>query len=416
MIAPVIIVGAGAAGLATAIFTRQLHPDVNVLVLDGAARPGAKILVSGGSRCNVTNTRVSERDFWGGRSTFIRHVLRSLTVEDTVAFFARLGVPLHEEEHGKLFPGSNRSRDVLNALLGECARLGVDLRSSHRVTSIARADDGFLVHTARGPFRAARVVLATGGCALPKSGSDGAGYAFAESLGHTIVATTPALAPLVLDDARSLHRRATGVSHDAELTVWVDGRPSIRLRGSLLWTHFGISGPVALNASRHWARARLEQRDVRLTVSFYAGRTFDDLDRWLRDAAHARPRAGIATLLTGLPGSLAAALSDLCGISKDVVGAQLTRDDRRRLAHALAAWCAPVVDTRGYTFAEATAGGVSVDEIDAGTMASKVCRGLYLVGEVIDVDGRLGGFNFQWAWSSARNAARALAGSDKLLT
>jgi predicted Rossmann fold flavoprotein len=413
---PVTVVGAGAAGLATAIFTRQLNPDVDVLLLDGSARPGAKILVSGGSRCNVTNARVNERDFWGGRSAFIRHVLRSLTVDDTVAFFARLGVPLHEEEHGKLFPDSNRSRDVLNGLLGECARLGVELRGGHRVTSVERAAEGFVVHTSRGAFHASRVVLATGGCALPKSGSDGAGHTFAESLGHTIVPATPALAPLVLADAQSLHRRCAGVSHDAELTVWVDGRPSIRLRGALLWTHFGISGPVALNASRHWARARLEQRDVRLTVSFYAGSTFDDVDRRLRDAAHARPRAGVATLLAGLPGSVAEALVDLCGISKDIVGAQLTRDDRRRLTHELTAWCAPVVDTRGYTFAEATAGGVSVDEIDAGTMASKICRGLYLVGEVIDVDGRLGGFNFQWAWSSARSAARALAEPGKSLT
>src|SRR5262245_15081857 len=176
--ADVAIVGAGAAGLATAIFLRRANPAVRVLLLDGAARPGAKILVSGGSRCNVTNTVVTEADFWGGKRTIVRRVLRALPVDRTVAFFRDLGVTLHEEVDGKLFPDSNRSREVLEALLRAGADAGVDLRSGTRVTALRAVDRNFAVETQRGVLEARAVVLATGGRSLPKTGSDGAGYDF----------------------------------------------------------------------------------------------------------------------------------------------------------------------------------------------------------------------------------------------
>src|SRR5579872_7509979 len=265
----VAIVGAGAAGLAAALFARraerpagrsaEVERDHTYFLIDGARRPGAKILVSGGSRCNVTNAHVTERDFWGGRATAIRQVLRALPVAETVAFFREIGVTLHEEADGKLFPDSNRARDVLNALLAECERPGVALVADHRVTAIDRDDAGFAIHTNRGDLRATTVVLATGGLSLPKSGSDGGGLAIARALGHSIVPTTPALDPLVLSADDRMHVELSGVSHDAEIAVWVDGAIAVRLSGSLLWTHRGVSGPVALNASRHWLRARLDQ-------------------------------------------------------------------------------------------------------------------------------------------------------------
>ena len=183
----VTVVGAGAAGLATAIFLRRARADLRVALLDGARRPGAKILVSGGSRCNVTNVRVTERDFWGGSRSSIRQVLRSFSVEQTVAFFRNLGVALHEEERGKLFPDSNRSRDVLEALLHEADRAGVVRLDAHRVLGLANDSDGFTIETSQGEIRAHRVVLATGGQSLPRSGSDGAGWEIARRLGHRIV-------------------------------------------------------------------------------------------------------------------------------------------------------------------------------------------------------------------------------------
>ena len=408
----VAIVGAGAAGLATAIFLRRSNHARSTILLDGARQPGAKILVSGGTRCNVTNRSVAERDFWGGRSSSVRRVLQAFTAEDAAAWFRRLGVALHEEADGKLFPDSGRARDVLAALLREAAAAGVDLRAGHRVLDVMRHGHAFDVVTTRGTFRSRDVVLATGGESLPKTGSDGAGHAFASRLGHSIVPTTPALAPLILDPASeaAIHRQLSGTSQVVEASLWIDGRVATRIAGPLLWTHFGISGPAALNVSRHWLRGRLEKRDTRITLNFLPGRTFEEEDaRWVAASA-SRPRATATTILAEeVPASVAAALLGSLKIDPHVALAHLTRDDRRRLVHAMIEWPLPVIDSRGYTFAEATAGGVSLDEINPTTMESRKCPGLYLVGEMLDVDGRLGGFNFQWAWSSGYVAGLALA-------
>ena len=409
--ADIAIVGAGAAGLATAIFARRVNPARSVLLLESATRLGAKILVSGGGRCNVTNVVVSERDFWGGRRAIIRQILRRFTAGDAAEFFRTLDVPLREEAGGKLFPVSGRARDILNALLRSAESAGVHLLSGRRVASVERSAGGFRLVTTGGVIECARVVLATGGRSLPKSGSDGAGMEFARKLGHTIVPTTPALVPLVLDEPHksSIHRDLSGVSHDVEVTVWVDGRVSERLSGSLLWTHFGISGPVALNASRHWLRAEVESRPVRLTANLCPGETFETLQTWWTATAAARPKASVLTALSGrLPAAVAAAVVRCLEIDPARQLAHLTRAERKVLTGALVEWLLSVTKSRGYNYAEATAGGVALDEIDPATMASRICPGLYLVGEMLDVDGRIGGFNFQWAWSTAHVAGRAL--------
>jgi predicted Rossmann fold flavoprotein len=405
----VAIVGAGAAGLATAIFIRRFNPTCSVVLLESARKPGAKILVSGGSRCNVTNAVVTDRDFWGGRPAVIRKVLRAFPVSDTIAFFREIGVTLHEESGGKLFPDTNRARDVLDALLRETDATGAALVLGRRVLDVERSAGGFRVITDQGDLHAASVVLATGGESLPKSGSDGAGFAIAKRLGHTIVPTTPALAPLVLD-GRSVHTELSGVSQDVELAVWIDGAVSLRLTGALLWTHFGVSGPVAMNASRHWLRAQLEGRHVSITINFRPGQHLENVDAdWLR-LASGNPKASLqSTLATMVPASVAAAILRHLGKDGTVPLAHFGRDDRRRLSRALVEWLLPVVDSRGYNFAEATSGGVTFAEIDPATMQSRVCPGLYCVGEIVDVDGRIGGFNFQWAWSSGFVAGRALA-------
>ncbi len=319
---------------------------------------------------------------------------------------------LHEEQDGKLFPDSNKARDVLNALLAQVSSTGVDLRTGHRVTDITRHDGTFRVSTTAGTFGARKVVLAAGGQSLPKSGSDGAGYAMARALGHIIVPTTPALAPMVLEphDEGGMHVDISGVSLDSALTLWIDGAAATRLRGPMLWTHFGISGPVALNVSRHWLRATLEDRRVALTASFAPGWDFQATERFWLDESRARPHGLVGRTLAGvLPASMAAALLVRLRVDPLARLAHLDRDIRRQLTRAMTEWPLPVADSRGYNYAEATAGGIDLGEVNPSTMESRVCPGLYLVGEILDVDGRLGGFNFQWAWSSAFVAASALA-------
>ena len=406
----ILIIGAGAAGLATAIFSRRSSRALTVLLVDGARRPGAKILVSGGGRCNVTNRTVTERDFSGSSPASIRRVLKSLPVERTVAFFEELGVELHEEPLGKLFPDSNRARDVLEALLNESARVGVSRLDGHRVHSVSVNGQGFSVQAGAEVIRARSVVLATGGQSLPKSGSDGGGFDLARALGHTIVLPVPALVPLTLDPASALpFAELSGVTHDVEITVWLDGRVDSRVRGSLLWTHVGVSGPAALDVSRHWTRARASSVPVSLTLSVCPGARFDTMDADLQARCAERPRAEVHTILSTLvPSALSSTLLRTLGVDEHTAAGALSRTARRELAHALTEWPLPVVGTRGYNHAEVTAGGVPLAEVNPSTLESRICPGLFFAGEVLDVDGRLGGFNFQWAWASAHVAAHGL--------
>jgi predicted Rossmann fold flavoprotein len=405
--ADVAVIGAGAAGLATAIFCARRAPHLRVVCLDGARTIGAKILVSGGSRCNVTNRIVTEHDFWGGSSRVVRHVLRAFSADRAAAFFSEIGVALHEEEDGKLFPDTNRARTVLDALVEEARRVGIAIRPGHRVTAVARRDDGFHVSTPAGVIVCRAVAMATGGRSLPKSGSDGFGYELAQRLGHSLVPTTPALAPLILEDG--FHQRLSGVAQPVAMTVRSEGA-SVRLTGSLLWTHFGASGPVVLNASRHWHRARADDRSVDVRVSLCADDDFASLERWLLGAGSERPRTSIGSVVAmRVPASVAAAWLERTGIDTETTMSHLTREERRRLIHALLDMPLDVRDSRGYNYAEVTAGGVPLDEIDPATMESRKCPGLYLVGEILDVDGRIGGFNFQWAWSTGWVAGQALA-------
>ena len=407
--ADVVIVGAGAAGLAAAIFCGRALPGRRIVCLDGARSIGAKILVSGGGRCNVTNRTVTEEDFWGGDRRVIRNVLRAYPAARAAAFFEELNVSLHVEEDGKLFPDSNRARTVLNALVDAAREAGVELRAPHRISAVTRTAEELVIESTEGERCATRtLVLATGGRSLPKTGSDGAGYQLARTLGHGYVETTPALVPLVLQN--SWHADMSGTSHPVAVTVTSQGATPARLEGSMLWTHFGVSGPVMLNASRHWLRARLEERQVDLLLNVAPGATLELLDSWLQQQQRDHPRALARTALASrLPASMAAVWIELAGFDPALAMTHLTREERRCLIGALLETRLDIVESRGYNYAEVTAGGIPLSEIDPATMESRMCRGLFLVGEMLDVDGRIGGFNFQWAWSSAWVASRAIA-------
>lgn len=408
----VVIVGAGAAGLAAAIFMKRANASASVVMLDGAKKIGAKILVSGGGRCNVTNAHVTPDDFYGGNPHILRRVLSAFPESATRTFFEGIGVALHEEENGKLFPNTNSAKTVVGALHAESQRLGIELLAEHRVSEVVPKAGGFVVRGTQpeGPFeRYARfVLLATGGLSLPKTGSDGFGFELAKRLGHSVVPVTPALDALVLYG--NFHQPLAGIAHDVELAIHVQGAKCRRIAGPMLWTHFGVSGPAPMNASRFWHRAKLEEREVRVGVNFTQKLDFDALDRHLLDIAGERAKSHVRNVLrTWLPIRVAEAFCTQEGVSPEQEMGRLARDVRRRLVRDLVDWPLPVRGTRGYNHAEATAGGVPLAEIESKSMASRVCEGLYLVGEMLDVDGRIGGFNFQWAWASAHAAGTAIA-------
>ncbi len=377
------IIGAGAAGLTAAIFAKRAAPSARIVALDAAPKIGAKILISGGGRCNVTHDVVTPDDFNGNRNAVAR-VLRTFTVEQTIAWFAEMGITLKREETGKLFPATDKARTVVDALLRACE--GVEIRTGARVTSIER---GFTIDS----IEAKKVILATGGRSVPKTGSDGSGYALAQHLGHTITETFPALVPLILEPGHWM-TSLSGLSVDVELTV-KSGKVIARERGSMLFTHFGISGPVALDVSRHW----IASRGGTLHVNFLPGETFESLDRALTSA-----RGNV------LRGCLPQRLADI--LIGDTKMTNLTKEERRRIVRSIVDFEIPVIRDRGFDYAEVTAGGVPLSEVDLSTMHSRKCDGLFLCGEILDVDGRIGGYNFQWAWASGKlageHAARSL--------
>ncbi len=419
--ADIAIIGAGAAGLMAAIWAARASRDAGrgarVLVLDGARTLGAKILVSGGGRCNVTHDVVDERAYAGASPPAIRKVLGRFTVPRTIEFFRELGVELKREETGKLFPVTDDAHTVLDALLRACRDAGVEIRHTWRVGAVRATDGGFVIERdpasgAPGAIGARRVILATGGKSLPKTGSDGTGYEIARSLGHTLTPRIfPALVPLVVP-ADHWIRRLSGITVPARVEVRRGREVLAGFTDSLLCAHFGLSGPAILDASRHYLDAA---GTAALVINWLPGCTSEELDaalaaakgvsvaRWLGEAAtHPALVPGHGT--SGMPDRLARALCSCVGVDPALPVSALTRAARRALVEACTGCEVPIVGDRGWTAAEVTAGGVPLGEVRLESMESRIRSGLHLCGEICGVDGRIGGFNFQWAWASGYTA------------
>ncbi|HYE03586.1 MAG TPA: aminoacetone oxidase family FAD-binding enzyme [Phycisphaerales bacterium] len=415
--ADIVVVGAGAAGLMAAIWAgrtaRRAGAAPRIVALDGARTLGAKILVAGGGRCNVTHDVVRESDFAGAPRSSIRQVLARFDERETVRFFAALGVELKREETGKLFPVTDSARTVLTALLSAAREAGVEIAHPCRVDSVARRPDGFEVAGRFGALFARRLILATGGMSLPKTGSDGHGYALARALGHTITPRVfPALVPLLLVPGHPL-TVLSGLTFEARLEVRSGtGKKLTEFTGSTLLTHFGLSGPAVLDISRYYLDARASDPQTMLRLSAAPGGTEADVDRCLLAPGRVGAARGLRERF-GLPDRLATALCELAGVSPGGPGHALTREERRRLVGTVAALELPVVGDRGFAHAEVTAGGVPLAELRLGTLESRAAPGLHLCGEICDVDGRIGGYNFQWAWASGFVAGTAAANAPR---
>ena len=446
-------VGAGAAGLTAAL--RAAAGGARVTLLNAHPKVGLKILMSGGTRCNVTHREVSERDFNAGSRPFVRRVLRAFPADETLRWFESLGVELKLEETGKYFPVTDDAQTVLDALLGAVARAGVELRHGARVVRLGReagargsaapGNDagagsgrdgrGFRLGIQRARNSAAfdpgevaghrrtawslppiepdewlaadAVVLATGGLSFPRTGSDGTGYALATALGHTLEPPVPALTPLVATDAWCAD--AQGLTLEAALTLRVSGRKVATTRGSLLFAHFGYSGPAALDLSRHWHGAE-GAGERRVEASLASGETRETLVAAWLTAGRESPRRTVRRFLAErLPERLVELTCRDVRVEPGERLAQVDRERRGALIGLLVARPLPVTGTLGYEKAEVTAGGVRLSEVDPSTLESRVAPGLYLCGEILDVEGRLGGFNFQWSWSSGTVAGGAAA-------
>ena len=386
----VVILGAGAAGLMCAMTAGRRGR--RVLLLDHAAQPGAKILISGGGRCNFTNLEVTPERFLSANPHFCKSALSRYTQRDFIALVERHRIRYHEKTLGQLFCDGS-AREILAMLLAECAAAHVDLRVGHSVGEITRPDR-FCVDTNRGSFIAPALVIATGGLSIPKMGATGFAYDIARRFGLPLIEPRPGLVPLKFtDETLGLCRQLTGVSVE---TVVSCGRQSFR--ENILFTHRGLSGPAILQISSYWRQGDTISIDLAPDL---------DAQSFLRDRKRVRPKAELKSVLAEiLPTRLAHALAEMAPSPGPI--ANLPDRSLAAIAQRLKRWQMRPTDSEGWAKAEVTAGGIDTAGLSSRTMEAREVPGLYLIGEAVDVTGWLGGYNFQWAWSSGWCAGQAL--------
>ena len=453
------VVGAGAAGLMSAIWagrsaagpdrakdasvlksigfegrsTQAKQAPLDILLFDTRQKIGAKILMSGGTRCNVTNKEVKTSDFKGGASHFVKHVLEAFTPQETIRFFKDIGVELVLEPSGKYFPATHSAQTVLTALMIETGRAGVTLKTGIRITDITKIGNLFHLKNTEGTYQisAKKVILTTGGLSHPTTGSDGTGYKIAKSFGHTIVETFPALTPLLTEDPD--WKKLSGIALEMKLSFFSasrrrrasprflagggsvlggkNGKKECDYQDSFLFTHFGFSGPAALDISRYFASAKQEEHP-QIIASFLPQHHDESLKAAFQSAQKRSVAKTIKNILAEefqLPERFAETFLQKIGISKNESIGKCSSENRKRLIRLLLHYPLEVTGVFGYQKAEVTAGGVDLKEVNVSTMESKLADGLYFAGEILDVDGRIGGFNFQWAWSTGAIAGRSAA-------
>jgi len=397
-----IVIGAGPAGLFCA--ANASGKGRKILILEKKKSPGRKLLVSGSGRCNLTHDDDirSFLDHYGDHGRFLRPALLCFTNLDLIAFFEERDLAMIRMDGGKVFPETQSSRDVLKVLIEECEARNVDIECGKTVTSIRKSVDGFEVTCGDQAYRSRLLVIACGGRSYPATGSTGDGYDFARAFGHSIAEIGPALAPVRIKDYP--FSKLAGISFpDAEVSIF-RGKKVKEHHGDVLFTHEGLSGPGILDLSRH-----IRAGDV-LKVSFVGAKKREDLERWLRDRSQEGGARNLRSVLMDLeiPTRMTAKILEISGIPQDLKCAQMTRDMRIILADHLTGFPMVVEELGGFDSAMVTRGGVNLLEVNSKTMESKLVRGLYFAGEVLDVDGDTGGYNLQAAFSTGILAARSI--------
>lgn len=390
--ADTLIIGAGAAGLMCA--ATAAARGKRVIAIDHAKKIGAKIRISGGGRCNFTNIHASPADYLSQNPRFCVSALARYTPADFVKLVESYDIAYHEKTLGQLFC-DNSAQDMIDMLLSECERHGAAVHTGVTISAVEKTADGFRVITENGAnYLANALVIATGGLSVPKTGASGFGYRIAEQFGAPVITTTPALVPFTIDDsARERQKPLSGISADAEIAC-----NGARSREGFLFTHRGYSGPAVLQVSSHYSPGD------NVTADFFPGETLFDTLRGLRVSQGKRD---IAAYLSGrLSKNLARYVCEETGVSGRI--GDMSDKHIRRLCEALNPRCLRPSGTEGYRTAEVTRGGVDTDALCSKSMMCKTVPGLYFIGEVTDVTGRLGGYNFQWAWSSGVAAGRAV--------
>lgn len=418
-----IIIGGGAAGIMAAISCKTYHPDFSVAILDRTFALGRKILVCGAGRCNITNINLDksvEKRYYGASKEFIKSIFDQFSYQDIVSFFNDLGVELYIErktEIGKVFPVTDQAKTITALLEDELKRLGVKIFLSTSCEKVEKKGDIFEVLTKKveqnqltsgtETFHSKHLILSAGGQTYPALGSNGSGYKLAESLGHEIVQPVPSALPLV--GKNPISQELQGTKMEIEVTSIIDGQEIKKTTDDVMFTQYGLSGPAILNISRevsiHIHRENKQNAYVKL--NFFPGKSFDEVRELLGERWYKRPNQTLELSLFGIfPNKIPSVLLKIIELNKDKLVKDLKEHEIQLLCEKLTDYKIKITDTRGWNEAEFTAGGVDTNEVKEKSLESKKVDNLYFCGEILDVDGDVGGFNLSWAWSSGRVAGK----------
>jgi hypothetical protein len=394
----VIIIGGGAAGLVAAIIAGR-QKSGNVLIIERNDTTGRKILVTGNGRCNLTNTNLSPGKYYGENTKCLHNIFNRFSCDDAMKFFEGLGVKLKTEVNGRIFPATDRASTIVDTLSKEISRLKVKVNLKERVVSLIPIENGWEVKTDKNVYYTKSVILTTGGKSCPQLGSSGDGYEIARQLGHRIIEPRPALVPLELEG--TWFKKLQGAQADVEIILSVQGKIMARAKGELLFTHFGISGPIVLDLS-HLIIDNLDRSGLDVSVNFlHDYKNSNDLYQFLKEHWQAESKKKLINSLIGLkPKKLCLVLLSELKIDADKQISQVTKKEMQILAEKLTRWLLQVKRPRSFKESMVTAGGIPLDEVNIQTMESLKAKGLYFAGEILDIDGVSGGYNLQFAWST----------------
>lgn len=401
----VIIVGAGASGMVAAIAAAR--EGGSVLIIEHKEKAGKKILATGNGKCNYTNTYQSSNCYRSDNDAFAMKVLSNFDYKMTLDFFLGLGI-IPKDRAGYIYPSSEQASSMVSVLMMECEALNIKIVYNEKVSKIREPD--FTVITLKSDnvktvYHGRKLILATGGCAAPKLGSDGSGYTLAKAFGHRIVNPLPALVSLKSPDR--FCKTVSGVRTEAKVLLYIDSKHMSEEYGEIIFTDYGISGIPIMQISRYASRALNEGKSVYINLDLFVNYSLEELTKLLIDRCNNNPSKTIEQMLVGiLNHKLNFVIIRETGINPASPCYDIDSSDITRLAKMIKSLRIRINGTNSFDFAQVTAGGVSTLEIEPNTMESKLKKNLYIVGELLDVDGSCGGYNLQWAWSTGYTAGR----------
>ncbi len=402
----VAIIGGGAAGLMAAL--TAAHAGADVTIYEHNKSVGKKILASGNGRCNIINTTAYVNDYFGTDPGFAAYALETMPFQSFEKFCLSIGLLLDVKEDGRCYPLSNEAKSVVIAFNEAVVKAGVKILTEENVTQIEKEDKQFAVTSDKTTKKYDKVLIATGSEAAPQLGATADGYGFAEAFGHTIEATYPSLVQLHVDS--DIHSKMAGVKTVAEATLYLNGKPEEKVTGDILFTNYGISGLAILDVSQKASAALAEYQQVTVGVNILPRFNRQTLAATVEKLCKSVPGYTVEQALCGmLSTKIVPYLLKSARIEPTALVSTLNTKSIKKLAHQIQDWRFEIVDTHGFKHAEVSGGGVSTAEINDKTMESKLVEGLYFAGEVIDIVGRRGGYNFNFAWASGMLAGKKMA-------